>query len=445
MHSTEALPLPPNPNVEQYRKLAKELLAVVKSGDAAAIHAWTRHWFAQLARLSRPDCHRPEDRIDHEARRFVAYWTGERKPKDIPPPRAALAHAQYIVARVHGFASWAELVRHIETIAQRDSAVQRFEAAVDAIVTGDIDTLHALLQEHPELATARSTRAHRGTLLHYVSANGVEGYRQKTPPNIVAITRLLLAAGADVNAKAECYGKNDDAVGLTATSVHPHNAGVMIPMLETLVNAGADIRSHDGGSGIIRACLANGQRQAARWLMQHGAHMDLAEAGGMGRLDVVKAFVAPDGTLRNGATRRQLVEGFKYACGYGNNVAVISYLLEAGVDAGVHGDDGATGLHWAAYGGNAELVELLLRHRAKVDVRETTHGGVPLDWALYAWGGEGRPEAESPAFHRIVAALVNAGARVDPSWLEANEGRRHIGTRVAADPKMQAALRGELR
>jgi hypothetical protein len=27
-----------------------------------------------------------------------------------------------------------------------------------------------------------STRAHRSTLLHYISANGVEDFRQKTPP-----------------------------------------------------------------------------------------------------------------------------------------------------------------------------------------------------------------------------------------------------------------------
>jgi len=89
------------------------------------------------------------------------------------------------------------------------------------------------------------------------------------------------------------------------------------------------------------------------------------------------------------------------------------------------------------------VVELLLRHGGKVDIREPTHGGTPLDWAMYAWGGEGRPEAESPAFYRIVAALVNAGAKVDQSWFEANEVRRSIGKRVAADPKMQAALRGE--
>jgi hypothetical protein len=42
--------------------------------------------------------------------------------------------------------------------------------------------------------------------LHYCSANGVEGYRQKTPKNIVEITRILLEAGAEVDARADVYG-----------------------------------------------------------------------------------------------------------------------------------------------------------------------------------------------------------------------------------------------
>ena len=46
----------------------------------------------------------------------------------------------------------------------------------------------------------------RATLLHYVAANGVEGYRQLTPPNAVAIADALLDAGADVDALADMYG-----------------------------------------------------------------------------------------------------------------------------------------------------------------------------------------------------------------------------------------------
>ena len=46
-----ALPLPARPNVEQYKKLAKELVKACKS-EPQAIHAWVSEWIRNLARLS---------------------------------------------------------------------------------------------------------------------------------------------------------------------------------------------------------------------------------------------------------------------------------------------------------------------------------------------------------------------------------------------------------
>ncbi len=76
---------------------------------------------------------------------------------------------------------------HIEAVTRKSSQVSKFEAAADAIVKGDIATLERLLRKEPELIRTRSTREHRATLLHYVSANGVEGYRQETPKNAVRL------------------------------------------------------------------------------------------------------------------------------------------------------------------------------------------------------------------------------------------------------------------
>jgi hypothetical protein len=65
----------------------------------------------------------------------------------------------------------------------------------------------------------RSQRTHQAPLLHYVAANGIKDFRQKTPRGIVEIANLLLEAGADVNAESNAYGGGCTALGLVATSV----------------------------------------------------------------------------------------------------------------------------------------------------------------------------------------------------------------------------------
>src|SRR6185436_6709639 len=96
--------------------------------------------------------------------------------------------------------------KHLEQFSHKTSVVAKFETVADAICNGDVKTLKRLLAEEPQLIHSRSTREHKATLLHYVSANGVEGYRQKTPRNIVEITKVLLDAGAEVDAEADVYG-----------------------------------------------------------------------------------------------------------------------------------------------------------------------------------------------------------------------------------------------
>src|SRR5256885_5368348 len=49
----EALPLTSRPNLEQYRKLAKDLVKSCKSGDPAAIRAWAVRWLERLAALQK--------------------------------------------------------------------------------------------------------------------------------------------------------------------------------------------------------------------------------------------------------------------------------------------------------------------------------------------------------------------------------------------------------
>src|SRR5262252_8233148 len=119
--------------------------------------------------------------------------------------------------------------------------------------------------------------------------------------NIVEITRLLLNAGADVNAESEAYGGRSTALGLTATSCHPQAAGVQLPLMELLIDHGAIIDGPDSGSA-VNACLHNGRGEAAKFFADRGAQLDLEGAAGVGRLDVVKSFFNQDGNLKSTAT-----------------------------------------------------------------------------------------------------------------------------------------------
>lgn len=230
-----------------------------------------------------------------------------------------------------------------------------FEKAADAIVGGDLATLQTLLNENPELVRMRSTREHPSTLLHYVSANGVEDFRQKTPENIVEIAKFLLQAGADVNAESDAYGGRSTTLGLTATSVHPENAGLQIPLLSLLIDHGAAIDGPDGSS-VVNSCLANGRGQAAEFLANCGARLDLEGAAGVGRLDLVRRFFDENGSPKSPATRQQMTNGFAWACEFGQT-GVVEFLLQSGMNLETAvWNRGQTGLHWAAYGGHADIV-----------------------------------------------------------------------------------------
>jgi hypothetical protein len=444
---SDAIPLPPHPNLEQYRKLARDFQHACKSNASNAIHDWAVRWTEKLARLQGLEITADvRKQIGWDVEAIERLWS-KLRDTNVRMTRCALTNAQFFVARIHGFASWPKFARHLESLALANSPVSKFETAADAIVNGDSPTLERLLHENPALVGARSTREHRSTLLHYVSANGVEDFRQKTPKNIIQITKLLLNAGADVNAESEAYGGRSTTLGLTATSWHPENAGVQLPLMDVLINEGAIIDGPDGGSA-VNGCLHNGRGEAAEFFASRGARLDLEGAAGVGRLDVVKSFFNDDGSLNARATQKQMTDGFAWACEFGRT-SIVDFLLQRGMDVNAKlKHDGQTGLHWAAYNGHLDTARLLLQRGASVDAKNENHGGTPLGWALYAWGNSPQPAkvrstGSGGRYYEVVSLLIQAGAKVDPQWYEDDEDRRRAATKVRTDPRMLAALRGE--
>ncbi len=400
----DAKEVPTRPNLEQYKKQAKDLVNSYRSGDAGTLQRIKQH-HPRLGKL--PDA-------------------------ELRGAPVTLADAQLILTREHGFESWPRFAKHVEALSLTSSPTSRFESAVDAVVAGDMATLERLLRENPELIRARSTRRHGSTLLLYVGANGVEDYRQRSPKNAVNIAEMLLRAGADVNAVGEMYG-GSTTLGLVATSIHPLRSGVQEALIDTLLAHGASFDvavapDYTAGS-IINACLANGRGEAAGYLAKRGARLDLEGAAGVGRLDVVKSFFNDDGSLKTNATREQMKSGFNWACEYGR-LDVVDFLLQRGISVGER-HRGETGLHWAAHGAHVEVVKLLLERKAPVDVEDERWSGIPLQWAFHGWLDRS-PGTISDGYYEVAALLVAAGSEVTPELLASEK--------VRADPRMVAAL-----
>jgi hypothetical protein len=414
------------PSLERYRREAEELIEAHRAGEAKAMQ-WIRRYHSRLA--GRPD-------------------TNDRNPvtdTKVREVKLSVSDAQFIVAREHQFENWATFAKHIEELNRKGSAVAQFEAAVEAIVSGKTSTLKRLLRGNPELIRARSTREHRATLLHYVGANAVEGYRQKTPKNAVEVAEILLKAEAEVDAdldygpKREGYPerKGSTTLGMVATSCHPAAAGVQLALIDLLLKYGASVDGLPGCWNPVVAALHNGRGAAAAHLARRGARMDLEGAAGAGRLDVVKSFFEEDGSLKANATKEQMELGLAWACEYGRT-SVVRFLLKRGVNVSAQ-PHGETGLHWASYGGHAEIVKELLKRKAPVNVKDRRFDGTPLGWALYGWC-EPPSDANPGGYYEVVKRLVSAGATMKEEWLDEAERGTPIARRVRRDRKMREAL-----
>lgn len=303
----------------------------------------------------------------------------------VDPASLGIDDARLVVAHQHAFEEWEELAWFAEAV-RREGAVQRFERAVEAVVAGDVPTLRGLLREHPELVRQRSTRRHHATLLHYLGANGVEGVRQHTPPNAVEVAKLLLDAGAEVDALADMYEQRCTTLSMLVSSSPPADAGLQGQLAETLLDHGAAL---DGAGSkwqsALLTALVFGFLDTARLLASRGARVDdLVVAAGLGRReDAARLLPDVDAASRHAALALASQHG---------HADVVALLLEAGEDPDRYNPEGlhahATPLHHAALAGHLDAVRLLVERGARLDLRDTIYGATPLGWANHAGRNE---------------------------------------------------------
>ena len=365
----ELKPLAFNAPLEQYIAQADALFAGWNSSNAGAVRVFRNRHPKFL-----------DDKIPWLERHMT---DAEVRATPIDRDDARLA-----LARWYEFQDWQRLAEYVASV-QQPGPTARFERAVEAVIDGDIATLKQLLAEDPGMVRARSTRVnhfdppmHRSTLLHYVAANGVEGYRQRSPKNAAQVAKVLLDAGADPNALSWAYGGQCTTMALLVSSTPPAQAGVQVPLVETLIDYGASVAPAGEGNWTspVETALVFGKHDAAQALVRRGAPIEsLAAAAGLGRIEDVKRMLPS-------AEEQDRHRALALAAQSGQAEAV-SILLDAGEDPNRFNPPGTHShtppIHQAIAAGHLNVVKLLVERGARLDIKDTIHQGTPLGWAKY--------------------------------------------------------------
>ena len=371
--------LPFNASLADYLQQADDLLAGWRSGDPAAVRVF---------RSKHPKF------LDDKVKWLERFWESDADARAVPIDRE---DAKLAVARWYDFLDWPSLEAHVAAVTDSSTAVSRFERAAEAVITGDAAALQQLLRDDPELVRARSSRVchfdppvHRATLLHYLAANGIESYRQRSPQNAVEIATILLDAGADPNALQGSYGSENTTMAMLVSSTPPREAGVQVPLLETLIARGATIETLGTGpcANPLLCALVFGSREAAETLVRRGARVDsLPKAAGLGRVDEVRRMLS-------GASADDRHAALALSAQLGH-LEVVRMLLDAGDDPNRFNPQGyhahATPLHQSIANGHFDVAKLLIERGARLDIKDNIFRSTPLGWADYC----GQPEIAS--------------------------------------------------
>ena len=292
--------LPARPDLGQQKKLAKELLASFRDGDADA---------RARIRQALPD-----------------------------KPSISLADAQYTLAREYGFASWRELRERIEALAVEK--LPPMERAHIAVRDGDTKTLRRLLETNDALrkminepvfafdSPALVAVAGRGDveLVNVLLDFGADPNRRSSwwaggfhPLYSAsgAVAERLLEAGAIPDACAAAHLNRADLLARMIAEdparVHERGGDGQTPLhfarsrevVDLLLDAGADLDARDVDHRSTPAewmigdvdTPADSRLDVARYLVERGASVDIFLAAALGLTDPAGAMLQRNPSL----------------------------------------------------------------------------------------------------------------------------------------------------
>ena len=306
---------------------------------------------------------------------------------------ASITDAQFMIARLYGFASWPKLKAHVESLEE----IGQLKQAID---TNDIDRVKSMMTRNPTLHGAPLGYGKDGPLTWVAEC--------RVPWESPSATRLAMATwmlehGSDV------HQGGDGPLMRAALNEY------RIPMMELLVSHGADVNAlWHGHFPIIFAPCESLDPATLKWLLDHGANPNCSDHGyqisghaypGTALDYLIASYSRSPKQLSTcidillaagGVTRYDMPGVLEILRG---RVDELREHLEADpalvnrrfpeLDCGQTGGrclllQGATLLHVAAEYGNVEAARLLLHRGADINARASVdEGGVGGQTAIF--------------------------------------------------------------
>jgi peptide-methionine (S)-S-oxide reductase len=285
-----------------------------------------------------------------------------------------------------------------------------FQQALTALDKGDATALQQLLARHPQLTRERLNQP--GAWLREQVGSALDGFfrapyllwfvaedpprRGRLPDNIAELARLIIAAARRNSGRVQ--EQLDHALRLVSWSWIARDANVQIPLIDVLVDAGADPHGNPDNA------LVNGNWAAAEHLVARGAQLTLSSAMCLERWDDAARLVAES----TPATRQLAL----VLAALNGRTQAVARLLSYGVDVNEPSSElyshGAP-LHHAVGSGSLATVQVLVEAGASIDREDTIYHGTPIDWAEYY--GEQHAGSVRAQQYAAIAAYLRAQPR----------------------------------
>jgi ankyrin repeat protein len=370
-------PLPTHPNLEQYRKQAKDLVRILNS--------------AELSALDRIREHHPE--------------FANTSAQQLTTVNFTLTSAQLVIAREHGFASWPKLKQHIEQINLRrkllltnDPAAVFLEAACVSPGSwhgeGTLDAAESLLATHPEVA-----RANIYTAAALGDAEGVLSFLNADPENAAlkggphewdALTYLCFSRYLRIDkGLSERFVRSAKALldaGAPAHTGWYEANNELRPFWESAIYGAAGIAQNAALTKLLIERGADPNDEETPYHVAEGYDLDvmkvLVESGKLNPTSMTTLLVRKadwhdlDGVrylLDHGADPNYgtvwRYTGFQQAIRRDNSIEILRLMLDHGADPSLaNGQTGRSGAAMAARRGRGDLLDELASRGIRVEM-----------------------------------------------------------------------------